>query len=448
FVFCYGVGNCDLEFYRTHSDVLEKFTKWGLPVNKNRKECEGIEEVIEYIAELEEKRSDLPYEIDGIVVKVNELKYWSILGSTARSPRSAIAYKYPPRQETTRVNDILVQVGRTGVLTPVAILEPVAVGGVIISRATLHNSDEIKKKDIRIGDTVIIQRAGDVIPEVVKPVIEKRDGSEKLFVMPEVCPECHSVVVKNENAVAVRCVNPHCKAQIVEKIRYFASKSGLDIEGLGAKLVANLVSTGKAGDASDLYFLNKEDLIHIERLGEKSAENLLKQIEKSKQPVLDRFIAALGIPLVGEQTATILMETFRSMESLRDATEDELKAIKGIGDEVARSIRDYLNDPVTLKLLDRLNESGLRPIFTGADKTESEGWLQGETVLFSGKLTYLTRDKAKAAVKMFGGRTASSMSGNVTLLVIGDNPGSKLEKAKAAGIKIIEESQFIQLVNT
>ncbi|MBN1296649.1 NAD-dependent DNA ligase LigA, partial [bacterium] len=334
-LFCYGVADTGLPMFRTHDRVLDCLESWGLPVNPIRHRCRDIEEVIVEFRRIESMRNDLPYEIDGMVVKVNDLSQWERLGTTARSPRYAVACKFPPRQKTTILKDILIQVGRTGVLTPVGILEPVEIGGVTVSRATLHNADEVVKKDIRIGDTVIVQRAGDVIPEIVKPVPEYRTGQETVFSMPGRCPVCDAPVIATEGLVAVRCVNPRCRAQIEEKIRYFASRGAMDIEGLGAKLVAVLVDRGIVQDVADLYRLRIEDLAELDRMGVKSAENIIRQIDRSKHPALDRFVTALGIPLVGSRTAVLLVETFGSIDRLRKAGIDELMAVKGIGKEMA-----------------------------------------------------------------------------------------------------------------
>ncbi|MBN1880340.1 NAD-dependent DNA ligase LigA [bacterium] len=441
-IFCYGVSEMGLSLFKTHAEVLACLQEWGLPVNPERKLCGNINEVIDYFNVMQSRRDTLPYEIDGMVVKVNNLKFWDILGQTSRSPRYAIACKFPPRQESTRLLDIIVQVGRTGVLTPVAELEPVQVSGVTVSRATLHNEDEVRKKDIRIGDKVVIQRAGDVIPEVVIPIESMRTGRERPFIMPEICPVCKSRVVRIEGESAVRCINPECRAQIEERIRYFASRPAMDIEGLGSGLISQLIARGFVKDVSDLYYLTIENLQTLERMGEKSARKVLVNVEKSKKNPLDRFITAIGIPLVGAQTARTLVEQFNTLDRLKNASMDELMETNGVGKAVASSIRSFFTNQSTLNLIHRLLNVGVKPL--EGNTPASSGSMSRETVLFTGKLVSMTRDQARKIVEDNGGQVVSAWSNNVTLLIIGENPGSKLEKARAAGTRIIKEDEFVK----
>lgn len=446
-IFCYGVADYSTLSVETHSAALMQLKHWGLPVSSPIHLCETLNDVFLELSRLETRRMDLPFEIDGMVIKVNELNLWDELGTTARSPRYSIAFKYAPRQATTRLNDIIVQVGRTGTLTPVAVLEPVSIGGVVVSRATLHNEDEIQKKDLRIGDLVLVQRAGDVIPEVVKPVESSRTGEEEPFKMPEYCPSCHSPVSRRDGIVAVRCLNPLCTAQVEERIRYYTSRAGLNIEGIGEKLIHSLVNSGKLTSIADLYLLTQEQLASMDRMGDKSAQNAIAEIEKSKHPDLQNFITALGIPLVGFQTAGLLVETFHSLDGIIGSSHDELLAIKGIGDEVAASIHDFFNSDAVKELLIRLRQSGVDPSRYEAVNQEQEGdLLDGELVLFTGKLTQFTRAEAKSMVLNNGGKVAGAISKSVTLLVVGDKPGSKLAKAKKLGIEVATEFEFLQKI--
>jgi len=337
-IFCHGIGRVIGTSLDTHMEILKAFDQWGLKVIPHIRICRNLEDIINYYREMTEKRDDLGYEIDGIVLKVNSLRLQDRLGTVSRSPRWAVAYKFEPKQETTRIKDIVVQVGRTGALTPVAIMEPVRLGGVEVSRATLHNQDEINKKDIRIGDTVIVQRAGDVIPEVVKVIETKRTGEEKRFTMPELCPVCGAGVFRAEGEAVQRCLGLSCPAKLKETIKHFASKRAMDIDGLGDKLVAQLTDKGLVKDAADLYSLSKEDLTGLERMAEKSAQNLLESIEKSKETTMGRLLYALGIRHVGEHISRILTNNFKDMESLINANEDELARTYGIGAKIAKSI--------------------------------------------------------------------------------------------------------------
>ncbi len=440
-VFFYALGRIEGHEIRTQEELLTTLPKWGLPVNPLWRKCESAEEAIEFYHELLEVRDHLPYEADGMVVKVDDFAQRELLGEIARAPRWAIAFKFPAEQKTTRVLDIVVQVGRTGVLTPVALLEPVEVGGATVSRATLHNEDEVKRKDIRIGDWVIVQRAGGVIPEVVASIPERRTGKEREFNMPDRCPVCGGPVVRPEGEVAHRCTNISCPARIKESIRHFASRRAADIQGLGEKIVNKLVDSGLVRRISDIYKLTKMDLLRLEGFADKSAENLLREIDRSKGISLARFIFALGIPHVGERLAEILAENFDSIDDLARATEEELMRIEGIGPEVARSIADFFRNPENRKLIEELKTAGLNP-----RRERRVGPLSGKTFVFTGTLTSMTREEAKRAVEELGGRVASSVSRRVDYVVVGESPGSKYEKARALGIPTLTEEDFLELL--
>ena len=440
--FFYGMGRAEGIEIRSQVELLTAFPKLGLPVNPLWKLCKTLDEIKAFYRELLAMRDELPYEADGMVVKVNDFAQREILGEVARAPRWAIAYKFPAEEATTRVLDIVVQVGRTGALTPVAILEPVEVSGATVSRATLHNEDEIRRKDIRIGDWVIVRRAGEVIPEVVKSIPERRTGAEKEFKMPERCPACGGPVVRPPGEVAYRCENLSCPARIKESIRHFASRRAMDIEGLGEKLVDQLVETGLVRKLSDIYRLKKEDLVNLERMGEKSAQNLLEEIERSKNAGLARLIFALGIRYVGERLAEILAEHFPSLEALSNATYEELIKIPEIGPRIAQSIVDFFRNEENRKLIQELKELGVK---TEAEKPK-EGPLSGKTFVFTGTLSAFTREEARRLVESLGGRVASSVSRKVDYVVVGADPGEKLRKAQELGITILTEEEFRKLV--
>jgi len=441
-IFFYAMGRAEGIEIRSQVELLTTFPKLGLPVNPLWKLCKTLDEVKAFYRELLAMRHELPYEADGMVVKVNDFAQREILGEVSRAPRWAIAYKFPAEEATTRVLDIVVQVGRTGALTPVAILEPVEVSGATVSRATLHNEDEIRRKDIRIGDWVIVRRAGEVIPEVVKSIPERRTGAEKEFKMPERCPACGGPVVRPPGEVAYRCENLSCPARIKESIRHFASRRAMDIEGLGEKLVDQLVETGLVRKLSDIYRLKKEDLVNLERMGEKSAQNLLEQIERSKNAGLARLIFALGIRYVGEHLAEVLAEHFPSLEALSNATYEELIQIPEIGPRIAQSIVDFFRNAENRKLIQELKELGVK---TEAEKPK-EGPLSGKTFVFTGTLSAFTREEARRLVESLGGRVASSVSRKVDYVVVGADPGEKLRKAQELGITILTEEEFRKLV--
>lgn len=442
-IFLYGIGSVRGVSFSSHWEILQTLAGWGFPVNPLIQQAPDISSCISYFEHIGSLRPGLPYDIDGVVLKVNNLHTQEILGHVSRSPRWALACKFPAEQANTVINDIIVQVGRVGTLTPVAVMEPVNVGGVMVSRATLHNEDEILKKDIRIGDTVVIQRAGDVIPEVVKVILSKRTGQEKEFHMPKRCPECGSETVRIEGEVAHRCVNLACPAQIKEHIRHFASRGAMDIEGLGEKVSAQLFDAKLIHDPADLYFLKKEQLLALDRQAEKSVQKLLEAIERSKTPPLDKFIFALGIRHVGERTAKILAGHFGSMENLMKTNVDELTTINEIGPEIAQSIVEFFAEDKNMNVMEKFHRAGMTP-----QKKDAliNTILKGKTFVFTGSLESMGRNEAKALVESLGGIVQSSVTGKTSYVVAGSEPGSKLDKARSQGISIINEEEFLKLL--
>lgn len=438
----YGLGFCEGRNARTHEAVLAYIKQLGLKTNAYKK-CVSIEEVIRECQRLESVRNDFSFEIDGSVVKVNDLSLQERLGERSRNPRWAIAYKFAPQEATTRLLDILLQVGRTGVITPVALLEPVTLSGVEIRRATLHNIDEIRKKDIRIGDTVVLHRAGDVIPKITKPIVAKRDGSESIFVMPETCPSCGSKLSKNENAVAYRCQNDDCPAKLKEKIKHYVSRRAMNIEGLGDKLVEQLVDTGTVHNIADIYHLSADRLCRLERFGDKSAANLLFSIQDSKKRGFDRLLFALGIRHVGESTAKTLSDSFTSMNQLMAAGRECLLALNDVGPEAADSLISFFADEKNCDMINRLKDAG---ILMHLEKTMSSRPLAGKKFVFTGTLSGLTRDDAQRRVEQLGGRVVSSVSKNIDYVVVGADPGAKAIKAEELGLEILNEEAFNHLV--
>ena len=436
-IFCYGVGITEGIKVSSHWEILETLKSLGFKVNPLIRRCKNIHEALEFHKEIEEKREKLDYEIDGVVLKVNSLRLQEELGEISRSPRWAMAYKFPPRQETTKVMNIEVGVGRTGALTPVAIMEPVEVGGVTVSRATLHNQNEIDRKDVRIGDAVVIQRAGDVIPEVVMVVKSKRTGHEKPYVMPDRCPSCDAHVVKEE--VVWRCPNVSCPAQVKESIRHFASKGGMDIEGLGYKHIEQMVDKGIIKDSADIYYLTKNDILGLERFADKSAQNIIDSIEKSRNTTLPRLIYSLGIRDVGEHTAKLLAKEFGTIDALKTAKYDDLIKIREVGPEVAKSILAFFAEERNLKFIDKLIKGG---ITYEAEKTKKGGPLDGKLFVFTGALKGFTRDEAEKIVESLGGRATTSVSKKTDYVVAGEEAGTKLDKARELGVKVITEKEF------
>ena len=442
-IFAYEIMYADRVRPDSQKEVLETLAAWGFRVDPAVRLCRGIEEAISYHDEREAKRDSLDYEIDGIVIKVNRRRQQLELGERSRSPRWAVAFKFSPRQEVTEVMDIVVQVGRTGKLTPVALLRPVDVGGVTVSRATLHNQDEVDRKDVRVGDTVRVRRAGDVIPEVVEVLREKRKPGSKRFVMPDSCPACGSPVVR-QGAYHMCSGGLVCPAQQMGGIEHFASRGAMEIEHLGEKTVWQLVDRGIVKDVADLYHLKKRDLLGLQGFADKSVDNLLRAIEASKRTTLDRFLYALGIPNVGQHVAKVLAQHFGSLEAVMKAEEDELTAVHEVGQEVARAVTTFFRDEGNRRVIGKLIRAGVEPRWARGDKPAS---LAGMKIVFTGALAHLSRDEAKRMVEERGGRVTSSVSKQTSFVVVGDAPGSKLEEARQHGVKVLSEKEFLRLVD-
>ncbi len=443
-IFLYDVGSVRGASFETHMDMLGEFRRLGLRAVERAVVCRDPGHVHDYYGQLLAKREELPYEFDGIVVKVNRMELREQLGSRAREPRWAIAYKFPPREATTSVLGIDVQVGRTGTLTPVARLKPVRVGGVTVANATLHNEDQMERKDIRIGDTVIVRRAGDVIPEVVKSVASRRTGREKRFPMPSVCPACGGEVVRSEGEAARRCTSMSCPAQIGRWIDHFASRRAMDIDGLGPALIDQLIAGGLICDVAWLYRLEQEQLAGLERMADRSAENVIRAIDASRQRPLSRVIYALGIRHVGEHVAEVLSGEFGSMDGLMRASVEELEAVAGIGPVVARAVHGFFRNSRTRSLIDRLKEGGVA--FPDAGRRKTGGALAGKVFVFTGGLSSLSREEAARRVVAAGGRTASSVSRKTDFVVTGGKAGSKLARAQELGVAIISEKEFLEML--
>lgn len=446
-IFVYGIGGDGSEYgVDSHSDALDYTEKLGFQTNDARKRCATIDEVIAYIEEWTEKRSSLNYEIDGIVVKVDLFEDQEQLGFTARSPKWAIAYKFPAEEVTTILTDVELSVGRTGVVTPTAILEPVLVDGTTVGRASLHNEDLIVEKDIRIGDTVIIRKAGDIIPEVVAPIIEERTGEEIPFRMPENCPECDSELVRFEEEVALRCVNPQCPAQMREAIIHFVSRNAMNIEGIGERVVEQLYRAELVHDVADLYSLTYDQLIELERMGEKSVSNLLTAIEESKENSLEKLLFGLGIRHVGVKAASILAEEFGTLDALMEADVEKLVTIHEIGDKVADSITTYFANEDVLAVIEKLKQADLNLTYKGLTQADvpSEGQFVGKTIVLTGKLFEMTRGEAKKKIEALGGKVTGSVSKNTDLVVAGEAAGSKLTRAEELEIPVWNEAELIE----
>ncbi|MDI6917348.1 MAG: NAD-dependent DNA ligase LigA [Thermoplasmatales archaeon] len=441
-VFLYTLSYTKEEGFKTHMECLEAMKKAGLKVNPNVNKFSNIEDVIKYCDSWENKKEGLDYETDGMVIKVDSLEQQKRLGSTIKNPRWAVAYKFPPKQVTTKITDIVIQVGRTGALTPVAVLEPVELSGSTISRATLHNEDEIKRKDIRVGDTVFIEKAGEVIPEVIKPVKEKRTGKEKIFVMPKKCPVCGSDVVRPEDEAVSRCIGLSCPAQLKNSLHHFASRHAMNMDGLGPAIIDQLVDKKIVRDISGLYTLKIDVLANLERMGEKSAKNLLDEIEESKKNEFSRLLFGLGIRHVGRHIAKLLSENFSSIDELMDAKKEEIEKIEGIGGVVAESICTFFRDEKNRGIIEKLRKNGVKM----ESKAEKKGLLSGKRFVFTGTLEKYSRSEAEGIVESLGGSFTSSVSKNVDFVVAGKEPGSKYEKAKKLGIKIISEDEFEKMV--
>ena len=447
-IYCYSVGiHENGQLPDTHSEMLKQLALWGLPVCAESKLLDGVAACLDYYRDIQKKRDKLPYDIDGVVYKVNSFALQEVLGFVARAPRWAVAHKFPAQEELTTILAVEFQVGRTGALTPVARLEPVFVGGVTVSNATLHNMDEVERKDIRIGDRVVVRRAGDVIPEVVSTVIAERSGSEKRIRLPKKCPVCQSAVERIEGEAAARCTGGlYCKAQRSEAIKHFASRKAMDIDGLGEKLVEQLVEADMINTVADIYSLQLDDLAALERMGTKSADNLLIAIDKSKKPTLARFIYALGIREVGEATALNLAEHFSDLDALAAATLDELQEVQDVGPIVAQHLVSFFAQKHNREVIAALALVGVVPQVVKQAQGEKSVALAGRTFVITGTLSSMSRDEAKNILQQAGAKVTGSVSAKTDYLLAGENAGSKLAKADKLGVKIISEAELADLL--
>ncbi|QAS52123.1 NAD-dependent DNA ligase LigA [Halobacillus litoralis] len=443
-IFLYGIGVWENDSSDSHSQRLEKMKDLGLKTNPEWKKCNDIEAVIDYVHSWVERRADLDYEIDGIVIKVDDLDQQETLGFTAKSPRWATAYKFPAEEAVTKLNEIELSVGRTGAVTPTAVLDPVKVAGTTVQRASLHNEDLIKEKDIRVGDTVVIKKAGDIIPEVVRVLTEQRTGDEEPYRMPETCPECESELVRLDEEVALRCINPNCPAQLREGLIHFVSRNAMDIEGLGEKVIAQLFQESLIHNIADLYKLDREELLQLERMGEKSVENLLKAIEVSKEKSLERLLFGLGVRYVGSKAASTLAQHFEHMDALMEADAEALEQIPEIGSKMAESIASYFDKPQVTQLLEELKELGLNMEYKGPKKSDQpdDSPFMDKTIVLTGKMENYSRSEVKKIVEDLGGNVTGSVSKKTDLLIAGEDAGSKYTKASDLGIEIWDEEEF------
>jgi DNA ligase (NAD+) len=446
-IFLYALANVENIGVESHSESLDWLDQLGFKTNKERKKCNSIEEVISFIDGWVEKRPHLPYEIDGIVVKLDSIAQQDELGTTAKSPRWAIAYKFPAEEVVTTLLDIELNVGRTGVVTPTAILTPVKVAGSTVQRASLHNEDLIREKDIRIGDQVVIKKAGDIIPEVVNVVLESRTGEEKEFRMPEHCPECESELVRLEDEVALRCINPKCPAQIREGLIHFVSRTAMNIDGLGEKVVSQLFAEQLIKDVADLYTLTRDQLLTLERMGEKSVSNLLAAIEASKENSLEKLIFGIGIRHVGAKAAKILAMEFEHMDRLAEANLEELTAINEIGEKMADSLVTFFEQEEASELIQKLKDVGVNMTYTGprpVQVSQTDSFFAGKTIVLTGKLSILARNEAKEKIELLGGKVTGSVSKKTDLVIAGEDAGSKLTKAEELGIMVWNEERLVE----
>lgn len=440
--FAYALGGNVGLTIQSQEELLQRLKEFHFHVNPEYRKFADMSDVIQFIHSWDERRRDLPYATDGMVVKVNSFSQQERLGNTVKIPRWAIAYKFPPERAETKVLDISVSLGRTGVLTPAADLAPVRLAGTVVKRATLHNEDYIREKDIRIGDTVIIQKAGEIIPEVVKPIVEARQGTEKIFTMPGVCPSCGGTVVRRDGEAAVRCINPDCPAVLVERVAHFVSRDAMNIDGLGDAIVSQLLNRHMIHTVADLYDLTKESLLSLDGFADKSAENLLRAIDDSRTVGLARVIFALGIRFVGAKVGRILAEYFGSMSAIMSASAEELTAIDEVGPRIANSLISYFSDSKHRDLIQKLTDHGI--VMTAEKKALINTSFDGEVVVLTGKLVNMTRQEGQKAVEDRGGKVTSSVTRKTTLVVAGSEPGSKLDKANQLGIRVIDEEEFRQ----
>lgn len=433
----------------THWDSLQYLRELGFKVNENISLLNGLDDAQGYCRLIGTKRLELPYEIDGVVLKVNDLERQLQLGHTSRAPRWAAAFKFSSEEEITRIKDIEVNVGRTGTVTPVAVLEPVLIAGSMVKRASLHNEDILKEKGVMIGDEVVVHKAGDVIPEIIKVLKEKRTGNEKSFSMPATCPSCNRGLIRLEGEVALRCVNPACPAQLIERIIHFASRGAMDITGLGDSLGEQLYKSGLVKDVGDLYYLKKEDLIKLERMGKKSAENLLEALQQSKQNDLPRLLVALGIRFVGERAARILALYFKNLHRIASATFEEVTMLEEIGPKIAFSLQEFFKQKETKEIIHKLEKAGVNfSLLEEEREVEGEGIFEGYTFVLTGTLSNYTRQQAKELIESKGGKVVNSVSKNTDYVLAGESPGSKLNKAIELGIKVLSEEDFSRLSNS
>lgn len=446
-IFIFNLEYIENTNLKSHSESLEYLKNLGFKVSTDYKVCSNIEGVIEHIEYWTENRSKLPFEIDGMVIKVNDLQQREVMGYTAKSPRWAIAYKFPAEQKKTKLIDIIVEVGRTGTITPTAILEPVRLAGTTVSRATLHNEDYINEKDIKIGDTVLVQKAGDIIPQVVQVVKDDRDGNEIEFKFPDKCPVCSEPTVRLEGEAAVKCINISCPAQIRRGIIHFASRDAMNIEGLGESIVGLLLDNNIIKDIADLYYIKKEDVINLERMGEKSAENLIKAIEKSKQNELYRLINGLGIKYIGVKGAKVLAKNFDSLDEIINADSVQLTNLEEFGDIMANSVVEFFKEEKNMTVINKLKEAGVN---TESIKNKDESIVnvfEGMKIVLTGTLPTLKRNDAKEMIEARGGKATSSVSKSTTFVLAGEEAGSKLTKANELGVKVIDEAKFLDILN-
>ena len=448
-MFCYAVPSAADLGCTTHEESLQKISELGFNVNPNRQVCENIDEVLEYINRWTNARFDLPYEIDGIVIKVNQLQEQDKLGNTVKSPRWAIAYKFPAEEVETILTDIIFTVGRTGMVTPNAVLEPVRVAGTRVSRATLHNEDYVTSRDIRINDRVIIRKAGEIIPEVVKPVIDARNGDEIPFEMISTCPRCSSELVREAGEADYYCLNIDCPARIVESLSHFVSRDAMNIDGLGIKVVEQLFEHKLIENVADIYRLTKEQLLPLERMGDKKATNLLNAIEASKENSLEKLLFGLGIRHVGSKTAKVLATQFENMDSLMDAKFDDFKVVAEVGDVIANSIVHYFSQTANVELINQLKELGLNMSYKGARLADAntEHVFFGKTVVLTGTLETLSRKEAGIKLESLGAKVSGSISSNTDYLIAGAKSGSKLTKAQQLGVTVLDEATFLSMMN-
>lgn len=449
-IFVYGIANVGDTDVVSHSEGLDYLDSLGFKTNKERKRCESIEEVIEYVQGWTDKRPNLPYDIDGIVIKVDSLESQEQLGTTAKSPRWAIAYKFPAEEVVTTLRDIELSVGRTGVVTPTALLEPVRVAGTTVQRASLHNEDLIREKDIKIGDQVVVKKAGDIIPEVVNVLADRRTGEEQDFNMPTHCPECESELVRLDGEVALRCINPKCPAQIREGLIHFVSRNAMNIDGLGEKVISQLFAENLIKDVADIYKLTYEQLIQLERMGEKSVNNLIQAIENSKGNSLEKLLFGLGIRHVGAKAAKTLAQEFGHMEALEKASRDNLTAINEIGEKMADSIVSFFDQEEAHELIAELKAAGVNMAYNGpkpVSAENSDSFFAGKTVVLTGKLEMMSRNEAKEKIEALGGKVSGSVSKKTDIVIAGEEAGSKLTKAQELGVEVWNEERLVEELN-